>query len=318
MRRLLAVLALGAAGLLAWWGAAAWDERRDPPGPPTPLAQGETPLAAVCRLRAEFEALPEPVYTGIRHHAQETSWKFAVGKTVRGPYLEIVPTESTRRFAGAHSRVEIVAALGPYVTDPVLAPKAVAVLAALPPGEKSMLFFTQGLARLVQENGRRGANWGEAQHRQAHVSLLSVYGMFSATGHSTAGTQGTLEGSISPILSAMQSMPTAFTAPDLTDQKRFPDFDAAVANAPLPEVSPQFRAFMQRWPREWLVTVLFPYAHRGDPFRSSPRESLVWIMGREAAYWPFSASTGFSKEKQVRAFEREVADYARGVCRSPA
>jgi hypothetical protein len=200
------------------------------------------------------------------------------------------------------------------VTDPAFAPKAAAVLAAMPPGEKSMLYFTQGFAKLVQENGNRAANWGETQHRQAHVGLLSVYGMFSATGNSTAGTQGTLEGAISPIVSALATMPAAFTAPDLSDQRRFPDFDAAIANAPLPEASPRFRAFMERWPREWLVTVLFPYAHRGDPFRSSPREMLVWIMGREAAYWPFSAPSGFSKEKQIRAFEREVADYARGVC----
>lgn len=322
MKKVLAVAAVLVAGLVAWPAATAWKDRRDPPGPPTALAAGETPLAAVCRLRAQFEALPEPVHQGFDHHPQWSRWKFAVGTTHYGPFWEIRPTEATRAFVRAHSRLEIVAALGPYVTDPALAPKAVAVLAALPIGDKYNLSFTSGFATLLAANGGRqpGArpDWKEHHYRDAHSTLLAVYGQPNATDRRSlenppAGP--TLEDAILEVMAAMHApQPQAFTAVDISDQKRFPDWETTIANAPLPQVSEEFRAFMKRWPRDWLVTVLFPYGLRNDPFRSSPREKLVWIVGREAEYWPFSASFGFPRENHIRAWERELGEFARGTC----
>jgi hypothetical protein len=316
----LAIAAAVVAGLLAWPVANAWRDRRDPPGPPTPLAAGETPLAATCRLRAEFEALPEPVHQGFDEHGAWTEWKFAAGTTRYGPYWEIRPTEATRRFVRSHSRLEVVAAVGPYVTDPAMAPKAVAVLAALPVGDRHQLSFTSGFATLLAENGGREPGskpaWEAHHYRSAHSNLLAVYGGPNAADRRTAASAGaTLDAAIAEVISAMHvPQPVSFTATSLTDQRRYPDWETTIATAPLPEVSTEFRSFMKRWPREWLATVLYPYALRNDPFRSSPREKLVWILGREAEYWPFSASIGFPREKHERAWEREVGEFVRGVC----
>lgn len=323
MKKFLALAAFVIAGLLAWPAANAWKDRRDALAPPTPLAAGETPLAAVCRLRAEFEALPEPVHEGFDYHPRWKTWKFAVGTTHYGPYWEIRPTDATRRFVRAHSRLEMVAVLGPYATDPAWGPKAVAVLAALPIRDKAGLYYTGGFASLLAENGakRPGSrpNWEAHHRRSAHANLLGAYGLSNATERSArtdAPPAGpTLEDAIVEVIAALgKPQPLAFTAVSLSDQKRFPDWDAALANAPLPEVSAEFRAFMSRWPRDWLVTALYPYAMTDQPWRSSPREKLVWIVGREAEYWPFSASFGFPREPRIQAWEREIGAIARGVC----
>jgi len=301
--------------------SAACDQAYGDFGKPTPLLPGEAPLSAICRLRSEFEALPEPVHTGFVQHRRRTFWKFAVGWVSQGPYWEIQPTEATRRFTRAHSRLEIVAALGPYVEDPRLGPKAVAVLSALPVAERQALMEVQGFAWMLAEHGGREPGsrprWDDLQRRDLRGTLLALYGLSNAGLAPSAGTAPTLEGAITEVLTEMnRPQPLAFSFVDVSDQHEYPDWNAVLARAPMPTLSPEFRAFMDRWPREWLVTVLFPYSLRNDPFGASPREKLVWILGRQGDYWPFSTANAFGADRKARtrAFEDEVLVAARAVC----
>lgn len=215
---------------------------------------------------------------------------FAAYTSHFGPYWEIDLNWQAWRFARRYSRLEIVAAIGPYMSDPQLAPKATAILAGLPPGSREGLDRVQTVSILLAEPAKFlpgnlvAAPWSDEQPHFAQSSLASLYGTENSAsrleGGGTERSPGTLEGVLLDILEANHSLQgPQFETVDVSDRAAYPDFDAILRKIPPPAPRPSFNAFVQRWPHELLATALFPYA-----LKQTGRERYIRLMGREAAY----------------------------------
>ena len=209
--RIVAVLLLAGLGFLFWPSVRDW---RHAPAAPTRLAAGESPAAVLCRIRAEFLALPVPAHSGFTQHPHWTRSKLGAPTLAFGPFWEIDLGWAASRFARRHSRLETVAAIGPYLDDPQLAPQAAAILAGLPVGSRERLGQVQSFAIQLAEpdkftpGAQAPAPWNEAQRRYAQGALAPLYGPENAAarlrqddgpGPSPAGT---LEGVLLDILAA--------------------------------------------------------------------------------------------------------------------
>ncbi len=295
---------------------------------PTPLLADETPMAAVCRIRTEFLALPNPVYEGFKRHEQWERQRLGAPTERFGPFWEIDLDWSAWRFARRHSRLEIVAAIGPYLSDPQLAPKAAAVLAGLPVASRERLDAVQTMSILLAEpekflpDSLAAAPWTDPQLSYAQGALRALYGLENSAdrlkGVPTASHPATLEGSLLEILEANEGLKAAqFEAVDVSDTPTYPDYESLLQKLPPPAPLPSFQAFLQRWPRELIATALFPLAldAASDRTATSNRERYMRIMGREAVYWPLHAQRLFNTEAQAAAYRRETGEFARSLCR---
>ncbi|MGE0429012.1 MAG: hypothetical protein AB7P11_13505 [Hydrogenophaga sp.] len=323
--RLLGLLLLIGVGLLAWPSLRDW--RHDFVAP-TPLLADETPMAAICRIRTEFLALPNPVYEGFTRHDRWERQRLGAPTQRFGPFWEIDLDWTAWRFARRHSRLEIVAAIGPYLSDPQLAPKAVAVLAGLPVGSRERLDQVQTLSILLAEPEKfvpdsvAASPWTDPQLSFAQGALRALYGVENSAdrlqGVESRPHPNTLEGSLLDILQANDGLKGAqFEAVDVSDTPTYPDYDALLQKLAPPAPLPSFQAFLKRWPRELMASALFPLAldaTSGDN-GSSNRERYMRIMGREAAYWPLHAQRLFNSEAQAAAYRRETGEFARSLCR---
>ncbi len=320
--RVLGVLLLIGLGLLAWPSVRDW---RHGFVAPTELRAGEAPMAALCRIRTEFLALPNPVYDGFQWHERWERRPFAGYTSHFGPFWEIELGWTAWRFARRYSRLEIVAAIGPYLSDPQLAPKATAVLAGLPVGSREHLDQVQAASILLAEPGKfipdalAAAPWTDEQQAFAQGLLRSLYGVQNSAswleGKGDAPAPGTLEGVLLEIIRAQD----ALVGPqfEAVDVSAYPDVETARAQARVPAPLPTFQAFMRRWPRELLATALFPLAldASSDQRGNSPRERYIRIMEREAAYWPLHANRPFPDEaRHAAAYRRETGAFARSLC----
>lgn len=257
--------------------------KRAEPGSPTALALGEAPLAALCRIRGEFRALPEPVYTGFhRHEAWEES-RVGAPRVRHGPFWEIKLVPDAQAFVHAHSRLELVAALAPYTRDPARATKAMAIMAGLPVPTRAALYDTHGWAARLAEGPRRdpkaAITWDEAQLDAVAVGGMHPWGAAHAHGRRD-GTHkapaNTLESELVKLLDQWEAVAASR--------------DAA-----------QLRALGERHARAWLVNAAYPYAEgahnasapamerllritQGAPLKVRPDESIAAMRGltREA------------------------------------
>lgn len=321
---LLLLLLLIGGVLLAWPSLRDW---RHDFVPPTPLLADETPMAAICRIRTEFLALPNPVYEGFQRHDRWERQRLGAPTERFGPFWEIDLDWTAWRFARRHSRLEIVAAIGPYLSDPQLAPKATAVLAGLPVRSREQLGQVQTLSILLAEpekflpDSLAAAPWTDPQLAFAQGSMRSLYGVENSVdrlqGTNRSSHAGTLEGSLLEILEANDALKAPqFETVDVSDTPTYPDYESLVQKLAPPAPLPSFAAFMRRWPRELIATALFPLALDAGTDRSatSNRERYMRIMGREAAYWPLHAQRLFNNEAQAAAYRRETGEFARSLC----
>jgi len=326
LRKFLAVAGIALIAALAWLAWPWLEDRRGGFGEPTALAPGETPLAALCRVRAAFLALPEPAYAGFDRHERWTRTRFAAGTFTYGPYWEIRPAAETKRYTRAHSRLEIVAAVGPYLGDPALAPKAAAVLAALPVATRQGLESLQDYANLLAEKGARepGArpSWDIHDRRKALQSILTLYGSSNGADRLDAGRAaapaGTLEHALLQVLADRDRLSgPARLFPDvvLTEREGVRDWNAAIARGAPAAPDTRFTAFTGRWPRDWLLAATFPYALHAEPRGGSGIEQLMWIAGLQEKYWPLTAITrSFATDQEQAAYEAEIGALARATC----
>jgi hypothetical protein len=322
--RVLGLLLLIGVGFLAWPSLRDW--RHDFVAP-TPLAADETPMAAICRIRTEFLALPNPVYEGFKRHERWERQRLGAPTQRFGPFWEIDLNWTAWRFARRHSRLEIVVAIGPYLSDPQLAPKAAAVLAGLPLGSRENLEQVQTMSILLAEPEKftpdsvAASPWTDPQLSYAQGSLRPLYGTENSAdrlkGIEATPHPGTLEGSLLDILQANEGLKGAqFATVDVSDTPTYPDYESLLQKLAPPAPLPSFQAFMQRWPRELIATALFPLALDAGTDRNvtSNRERYMRIMGREAAYWPLHAQRLFNHEAQAAAYRRETGEFARSLC----
>jgi hypothetical protein len=322
--RALGLLLLIAVGLLMWPSLRDW--RRDFAAP-TLLLADESPMQAICRIRNEFLALPNPVYEGFTRHARWERKRLGAPTQGFGPFWEIDLDWTAWRFARRHSRLEIVAAIGPYMSDPQLAPKAAAVLAGLPVGSRERLDQVQTMSILLAEPEKftpdsvAAAPWTDPQLSYAQGALRPLYGVENSAdrlrGVERTAHPGTLEGSLLEILDANEALKGAqFETVDVSDTPTFPDFESLSQKLAPPAPMPSFQAFLQRWPRELIASALFPLALDAGTDRSatSNRERYMRIMGREAVYWPLHAQRLFNNEAPAAAYRRETGEFARSLC----
>ncbi len=322
--RALGVLLLIGLGVLAWPSLRDW---RHDFVEPTALLADETPMASICRIRTEFLALPNPVYEGFKHHERWERQRLGAPTERFGPFWEIELDWTAWRFARRHSRLEIVAAIGPYLSDPQLAPKAVAVLAGLPVGSRERLDQVQTMSILLAEPAKftpdsvAASPWTDPQLSYAQGALHPLYGIENSAdrlrGIERRAHPNTLEGSLLEILEASQALKGAqFETVDVSDTPTYPDYDSLLQKLSPPAPLPSFQAFLQRWPRELIATALFPLALDAGTDRSvtSNRERYMRIMGREAAYWPLHAQRLFNNDAQAAAYRRETGEFARSLC----
>lgn len=326
--RVLGLLLLIGAGVLAWPSLRDW--RHDFVSP-SPMAAHETPMAAICRIRTEFLALPNPVYEGFARHDRWERHRLGAPTQAFGPFWEIDLDWTAWRFARRHSRLEIVAAIGPYLSDPQLAPKATAVLAGLPVGSRERLDQVQTMSILLAEPEKfipdsvAASPWTDPQLGYAQGALRALYGIENSAdrlqGIDGTPHPGTLEGSLLEILEANEGLKGAqFETVDVSDTPTYPDYDSLLQKLPPPAPLPSFQAFLQRWPRELIATALFPLAldAASDRSATSNRERYMRIMDREAAYWPLHAQRLFNSGAQAAAYRRETGEFARSLCQGAA
>lgn len=320
---LLLLLLLGM-GVLMWPSLRDW---RHDFAAPTLLAADETPMAAICRIRTEFLALPNPVYEGFTRHERWERHRLGAPTQAFGPFWEIDLDWTAWRFARRHSRLEIVAAIGPYLSDPQLAPKAVAVLAGLPIGSRERLGQVQTMSILLAEPEKfipdsvAASPWTDPQLSYAQGALRPLYDIENSAdrlrGTESTPHPGTLEGSLLEILEANDALKAAqFETVDVSDTPTYPDYDSLLQKLAPPAPLPSFQAFLQRWPRELIASALFPLALDAGTDRSatSNRERYMRIMGREGAYWPLHAQRLFNNDARAAAYRRETGEFARSLC----
>ena len=323
---LLLLLLLIGVGILVWPFLRDW---RHDFVEPTALLADETPMAAICRIRTEFLALPNPVYEGFRRHERWERQHLGATQESFGPFWEISLNWTAWRFARRHSRLEIVAAIGPYLSDPQLAPNAVAVLAGLPVGSRERLDQVQTMSILLAEPERfipdslAASPWTDPQLSYAQGALRSLYSTENSVdrlkGIGKQPHPGTLEGSLLEILEANEGLTDAqFEVLDVSNTPTYPDYESLLHKLHPPAPLPSFQAFLQRWPRELLATALFPLAldAGSDSSVTSNRERYIRIMGREAVYWPLHAQRLFNNEAQAAAYRRETGEFARSLCQA--
>jgi hypothetical protein len=238
-----------AAGLAVLLGAAAWfflHDARSAPGPATALSPGESPLAALCALRSAFLALPDPVYTGFRHHEAWEESRFGAPRVRHGPFWEITLTDQARRFVHGHSRLELVAALAPYARDPARATRAMALLAGLPVRSRAALHDTNDWARRLAEGPRRepaaaAMPWTEPELDRVATGGIWPYGAAQASDRQDGAgptPAGTLELALVEVLRSWE----------------------ALGQDPAGE---RLEALARRHDRAWLLTAAYPYAEGG-------------------------------------------------------
>lgn len=320
---LLLLLLIGA-GVVAWPSLRDW---RHGFVAPTPLLADETPMAAICRIRTEFLALPNPVYEGFKRHERWERQRLGAPTERFGPFWEIDLDWSAWRFARKHSRLELVAAIGPYLSDPQLAPKATAVLAGLPVGSRERLDQVQTMAILLAEpeklipDSLAAAPWTDPQLSHAQGAIRALYGVENGVdrlqGLPPKPHPGTLEDGLLEILDANEALKGAqFQSVDVSDTLTYPDYESMVKKHAPPPPLPSFQAFAQRWPKEWIATALFPLAldAAADGTTTSNRERYMRIMGREAAYWPLQTQRGLNLDAHAAAYRRETGEFARSLC----
>jgi hypothetical protein len=320
---LLLLLSIGV-GFLAWPSLRDW--RHDFVAP-TPLRDNETPMAAICRIRTEFLALPNPVYEGFKLHPRWERQLVGAPTQRFGPFWEIDLDWSAWRFARRHSRLELVAAIGPYLSDPQLAPKASAVLAGLPVGSRERLDQVQTMSILLAEpeklvpDSLAAAPWTDPQLSYAQGAIRALYGLENSVDRLQGADRQphpvTLEGSLLEILDANEALKGAqFESVDISDTRTYPDYESLVQRLAPPAPLPSFQAFMQRWPRDWIATALFPLALDTGTDRSatSNRERYMRVMGRHGAYWPLHAQRIFNSDAYAAAYRRETGEFARSLC----
>ncbi len=273
---------------------------------PTELLAQETPLQALCRVRAAFLALPQPAHRGFKHHEVWTRRPFGAPAIQYGPFEEIQLDRAAARFVTRHSRLEIVAAVAPFTMDAQRAPQAVAVLAGLPVADRERLDQVQNMTLMLAKPGHfvPGSStppWNDEQQRYAQGSLPMLYGPPNATHRLQARDQpaaaNTLEAALLEVLAANEA------APDL----------------------PAFQPLLQRWPRAWLGSALFPLAFdatgagQGSVFARAVRPRYIHLMGRDAEYGALDARPGHPGDPALQAaYQREAAAFARSLCPAEA
>ena len=300
------------------WGSEYFDY-----GAPTPLGSDAPLREAFCRIRADFETLPEHLIKAHKQHSSWTERRFAAGRFEYGPVRQLMLTDAALAFTRRHSRAEIVAALAPLMAVPE-GGRAAAVLAGLPVRSKAALSNTTGLAeemdRLYRHDRTARLPLDEQAMRQGPP--LGLYGATNTAGRLERpvrrSRRGSFETRLEPILEARTRLPsTVIVAPGIEPAspfrgKRSPI--AAVAKAfPMPEVSPQLTAFATSYPREDLLIALFPYvaaARQG----SNDLAVLIWANGLQVSHWPLAVSSPSLADGAVDELRNRFAEALLGLC----
>jgi hypothetical protein len=100
---------------------------------PTPLAIGEAPIQAICRIQQEFHRLSKPVLKDIRFHKKSSEVEFAFYRMPRDAYYQYELTSEAREFLRRHSRAELIFSLPLLITNPEWGGEVAVILMGLPP-----------------------------------------------------------------------------------------------------------------------------------------------------------------------------------------
>lgn len=314
-------------GTLAWIGSEYWTWRqRQQPfdyGKPTPLL-AELPMrAAVCKIRAELAALPQPLVK--KHYYLEawTEYKFAAGRFNWGPFHEIKLTPAAQAFTRAHSRAELIAALAPLLADQALGGRAAAILGALPVRTKSALSSTSGLAAAVKraQGGDPAApiKWNPERDPKIDITEavvpIQLYGLTNMGMHLERSvprdSYGSFEARLEHILLAQSKLPMEIIRPTMIPPeapipKGRASYEDMIAYAPIPEIDPRFKKFLEDYPRLDILIALYPLR---------PLAELIWASQAQDRYWPLVTGSPLIKGNNPKKdFLREVTSELIGMC----
>lgn len=314
-------------GAIGWMGTEYWIWRKTQQpfdyGKPTPLA-AELPMsAAVCQIRRELAALPQPLVARHYYHQAWTENKFAAGRFNWGPFHEIKLTPAAEAFTRAHSRAELIAALAPLLTDQALGGQAAAILAALPVRRKSALSSTSGLAAAVKhaQNGDPAAPIRWNPESDLKISITAAVEPTQLYGLTNMGTRlersiprdasGSFEARLEGILLANSELPIEIIKPtsippDAPVPKGRASYDDMIAYAPTPEIDARFKKFLEDYPRLDILIALYPLR---------PLAKLIWASQAQDHYWPLVTGEPLIKGKNPKKdLLQEVASELIRIC----
>ncbi len=318
---LLALAAVGWAGREFW----AWRQAQLPfdYGRPTPLADAAPMRTAVCRIREEFAALPQPMVARHIHHGAWTEYKFVAGRFTWGPFYEIRLTPTAQAFTRAHSRTELIAALAPLLADKALGGRAAAILGALPVPTKQSLSATSALAEAVYraQGGDSAApiDWRPDTDRGIAVTESVVpstlYGLTNMGNRLERSVprdfSGSFEARLERILLAVSKLPMqpikpTAVRPDAPIPKGRTSYEDMIAYAPVPDIDPGMKQILNDYPRQDILIALYPQRHL---------PILIWAARAEARFWPLVTGEPLIRgSNPKRDFLHEVAAELIAMC----
>ena len=321
------LIGLPVLGTIAWIGSEYWTWRqRQQPfdyGKPTPLL-AELPMrTAVCQIRAELAALPQPLVKKHYYHEAWTEYKFAAGRFNWGPFHEIKLTPAAQAFTRAHARAELIAALAPLLADQALGGRAAAILGALPVRTKSALSSTSELAAAVKraQDGDPAApiRWNPERDPKIGITEavvpIQLYGLTNMGMHLERSvprdSYGSFEARLERILLAKSELPMEIIRPTMIPPEApIPrgraSYEDMIAYAPIPEIDPRFKKFLEDFPHLDILIALYPLR---------PLAELIWASQAQDRYWPLVTGNPLVKGKNPKKdFLREVTSELIGMC----
>jgi len=258
-------------------------------GRPTPLQRGESPAMALRRIQCEFLGLPRPLATGLGPPP-------GVGR----PRAAL--TQEAGAFLRSHSRLELIAALFPFLAEETSGGDAALVLSALPVTASDRPQNRSGLRTSLQQSGyecpQRPGTWGRLVARTVKEGVRSMYG----SRHSSleqdprrAVDSNTLEYRIRAILEHHDRFPARFAAVDEPPPTPVVHSLEELLTVGRPEpVSEQLEAFVENHPDALSLAALYPFVepHAGRG-RNWERSALILSLGLEEKYWPLMRKLGW-------------------------
>ena len=192
------------------------------PGKPTPLRQTGQPAAALCDLRTEFLALEKPILKKFRFHRAYSEHNWPNSPTKIAEYYEPIITPRAKVFATGHTRLELLAALLPYIDDPAVGAEAAILLAAIPGNLSYMAHdhlsaITYPIHQSQYKSPTAKGAWSPELAVGVKAEIARMFGLGSTYNLASGNlpTAATLEGCIVTALQAQELFPLRHAAPEI-------------------------------------------------------------------------------------------------------
>ena len=191
-------------------------------GRPTALEDTSRPVLTLHALREEFLLLKKPVLQGWKRHKPHGTIPSINAPSIRYPeFYEPRLTRQGSVFIKKHSRLELIAALLPYIDDPELGAEVAILLSAIPFDMHISRKDVSPITGLIHSTGYKSpaekGSWNHVDAIHCKVGFAQMFGLGNtyARWYKSPPTQDTLEGAIAALLDEHERFPFRWTEVDV-------------------------------------------------------------------------------------------------------